>query len=184
MSAREFLPPFAVPFALGAGAPSLDSLAGGSASPGSATPTGPAFVTIVGSDPAQDIGNASMIVIARNLTSVEVGTASDVTLLNAQTGKVILPLYAWVHIVTGGVAPSSGRTVSIAYSAGGNALTGSITSALANQNNYRSFDIAEAALATSAQALGSALVIRTTSAAITPNGATTTIWVAALVVTP
>lgn len=163
---------------------SIAQMAAAAATPGGSTPTGPSFVTIVGNDPAQNMTGVGLAVIARALTAAEVGTASDITLLNGQTGRVILPLYAWVHLVTGGVAPSSGRTVSIAYAAGGNMLTGSITSALANQNNWRSFDLAEAALATNAQALGSALVIRTTSAAITPNGATSTIYVACLLVTP
>ena len=120
----ELLKPAPGPFELNA-APPVVNVAAITAAVLAAIPAALAadLVTNVTSE-AQSIGNASFVMIRRDLTAAEVGTAADVPLLNGQAGKVILPLYGWVHLVTGAVAPSSGRTISIAYAAGGNPLIG------------------------------------------------------------
>jgi len=141
------------------------------------------FVTQVTS-PSQDVTGATFVLIDRVVTAAEVASAADFTLLNAIAGKVIFPLAAYVQIITTAVAPSSGRTVSLAWTAGGNALTGSITTAVGNLNNLRSFDFAEAAIGTRAQGISQNLVCRSTSAAVTGNGATARLWVIAMIVTP
>jgi len=184
MSAREFLPPFAVPFALGAGAPSLSSLALGSATPGGTPASGPAFVTMV-NDPAQSMAGVSLAVIDKLLTDAQLAGTADVNLINAQAGRIIWPLYAWVKLTSTAVAPSAGKTGSICFpSSAGNSHTGLLCTGVGNQTQVRTWDAAEANLGTVAQATNVPLVLRSTSAAITTNGATCRLWVVCLLVTP
>jgi len=145
----------------------------------------PANIAII-SSPSASLGAATFVIARRLLDVAEMRSAADVTVINAQAGKVLMPVFAWVHIVVGAVAFSSGRTFALCWTAGGNPVFGSIVQAGPNVNNWRSCSVAEAASGTNAQAVGQALVIRSTSAVITLGDATCSaeLFCGVMVITP
>jgi len=146
----------------------------------------PAEVAII-SNPSTSLGAATFIIARRLLTLDEMRSAADIIVIDAQPGRVLMPCFAWVHTVTGAVVFSSNRTASLCWTAGGNPVT---TAALVqtgpNTNNWRSFAVQEAAAGTHLQAVGLALVLRSTSAAVTGGDATCSaeVFCGVMVMTP